>query len=377
MVRECHDVVVLAHRRLQAPVVQLIVRATELFDEHHDGRLGRLACPDESAIGVDAEPSLVACGTDLAEGSDGLVLRPIDFQAVDLADGGVSIALHLVALHGGRRSGQHEPLATHLVRGKRAGLVGADHRGAPQGLDRWQLPDDGVALGHFSRAQGKARGNHRRQALRNGRDSQGHGDFEVVDAPAKEGAMHGIEKMLVVDKPHDSADEEDDLREQLTELLDFLLQGRLLFLLGRILHCRLDNADLSLHARGSHDADAAAVRNRGGRVEHVDLGLDDAVLLLHRFDLLGHALGLARELGLLNPDGRRIQLDAAHVRRNLVADLDLDNVTGHDILRVDLLPLAISQNLGVIGLQLLESVQSLFRIRLLPHANKSVCDQDQ
>ena len=55
------------------------------------------------------------------------------------------------------------PADRHLVGGEGARLVGADDRGAAQGLHGGQGPDDGVLLGHAAGAQGQAGGDDGRQ----------------------------------------------------------------------------------------------------------------------------------------------------------------------------------------------------------------------
>lgn len=47
---------------------------------------------------------------------------------------------------------------THLVGGEGASLVGADDRGAAQGLHRGQASDNGVLLGHTAGTKGQAGG---------------------------------------------------------------------------------------------------------------------------------------------------------------------------------------------------------------------------
>ncbi len=47
---------------------------------------------------------------------------------------------------------------THLVGGEGASLVGADDRGAAQGLHRGQASDDGVLLGHTAGTEGQTGG---------------------------------------------------------------------------------------------------------------------------------------------------------------------------------------------------------------------------
>ena len=73
----------------------------------------------------------------------------------------------------------------HLVGGQCAGLVGADDRGATEGLNRGQRAHNGVLLGHTTSSQSQASGDNGWQSLRDGSHSQGNGDLEVVD-----GSLH-------------------------------------------------------------------------------------------------------------------------------------------------------------------------------------------
>lgn len=52
---------------------------------------------------------------------------------------------------------------THLVGGESASLVGADDRGAAQGLHRGQASDNGVFLGHTASTESQAGGDDSRQ----------------------------------------------------------------------------------------------------------------------------------------------------------------------------------------------------------------------
>lgn len=60
-------------------------------------------------------------------------------------------------------------LKTHHIGGERSCLIGADDRGAPERLYASQAADDGMALGHLSRAEGEAGGDHGGEALCRGK----------------------------------------------------------------------------------------------------------------------------------------------------------------------------------------------------------------
>lgn len=64
--------------------------------------------------------------------------------------------------------------------------------------------------------------------------------------------MDGVVEVADVDEPHGDADERDDLGELLAELVQLLLQRRLVLLGGR--HLVADFADLRVDPRGHHDA---------------------------------------------------------------------------------------------------------------------------
>jgi len=139
----------------------------------------------------------------------------------------------------------------HLIGGQGSRLVRADDGGAAQGLHRRQAADDGVLLGHAAGAQGQAGGDDGGKTLGDGGYGQRHSDLEVVDGPADPGAsVDGVAKVADVDDPHGDADEGDDLGQLRAELIQLLLQGRLLLLGGR--HLVADLTDLCVNARG-HD----------------------------------------------------------------------------------------------------------------------------
>lgn len=117
----------------------------------------------------------------------------------------------------------------HLVGGEGASLVGADYRGTTQGLYWGQASNNGILLCHATSAKGQAGGDNSRQTFRNGSNSQGHGDLEVVNCTFDPRAtMDGVSKVADVDDPHGHADQGDDLGQLLAKLIQLLLQWRLL-----------------------------------------------------------------------------------------------------------------------------------------------------
>lgn len=174
------------------------------------------------------------------------------------------------------------PADGHLVGGERARLVGADNRGAAQGLHGGKAADDGVLLRHATRAQGEAGGDDGGQALGDGGHSQGHGDLEVIDRPSHPGAaVDGVTEVADIDDPDGHADEGDDLGELLAKLVQLLLQRRFLLLGGH--HLIADLADLCGDAGGDDDAYGTACSNVGALGKEKETGNEG----LPQFTLVG------------------------------------------------------------------------------------------
>lgn len=73
--------------------------------------------------------------------------------------------------------------------------------------------------------------------------------------------MDRVSEVADVDDPHGHADQRDDLRELLAELVQLLLQRRLFLLSGR--HLVADLPDLSVDAGCDDDSDGATRGNVG------------------------------------------------------------------------------------------------------------------
>lgn len=73
--------------------------------------------------------------------------------------------------------------------------------------------------------------------------------------------MHRIAEVADVDEPNCDADERDDFGELLAELIQLLLQRRLLLLRAR--HLVTDLADLRRDGGANHNADGSARRDVG------------------------------------------------------------------------------------------------------------------
>ncbi len=81
--------------------------------------------------------------------------------------------------HGGA-GGRPDRDRGHLVAGDRAGLVGADHGGRAEGLDRLQPADQGVLAGHGVRGPGQRERDGGQQALGHQGDGDPDGEHEAL-----------------------------------------------------------------------------------------------------------------------------------------------------------------------------------------------------
>ncbi len=212
-----------------------------------------------------------------------------------------------------------EPLHGHLVLGQGAGLVGADHRGAAQGLDRREFADQRVAGDHAVHAQGQGDGDDRGQAFRYGGHGQAHRGQEHVDELA------AVQPFQQEHQPHQH---EADHHDPFAELLEFPLQGR--DLVGYLLHQPGDLAQFGVHPGIGHDGPGLARRHRSAQVDHVGAVGQGQVGPFQGLDVLGHRCGFAGQAGLLHAE---VGAGPHHpaVGRDAVPGLDLRQVAGHQL----------------------------------------------
>lgn len=83
-------------------------------------------------------------------------------KVMDLSDWLIGVSLDLELLECIILINQEESLDAHLVAGKCTRFIRANDRGAAQGFYRGEFADNRVLLGHSSRAQGEAGGDHGR-----------------------------------------------------------------------------------------------------------------------------------------------------------------------------------------------------------------------
>ncbi len=197
-------------------------------------------------------------------------------------------------------------LDRHLVLRQRPGLVRADHRRRPERLDRGQLLHDRPLLRHPLHAERQHHRQHGRQPLRHRGHRQRHPDEQHRDEIRRRPDVGGEQDRA----DHDGRDRDHRDPEHAADPVDLPLQRR---------HLRLrppeqtrDGAHLRRHPGRGHDRPAAAAHDRGAAEHHVH-AVAQPDRLRDRADVLQHRLALARQRGLGDRQGRR--LDAAGRRR--------------------------------------------------------------
>jgi len=244
-----------------------------------------------------------------------------------------------------QRPHAHPPL------GQRAGLVGADHVGRAERLDRGQPLDQRPPPRHPSHADGQRQGDRRQEALGHVGDQQADREGRrVAEREAGDRAADGEE---------DNPGGDRDRRDQQGHPVDLHLQRARLG--AHPLRERRDAAELRAHPGREDDRlrlAAGAERSREDQVRRLQrrhAGLGRAGQPRDRLRLAGQRRGVDLDRAL----------DQARVGAQPVALVDQQQVPRHQLARVDLDPLAaaadarprgqvLAQRLGrALGLQLL------------------------
>ncbi len=334
-------------------------------------RLGRLVQPglargdDERALGrvaVDAPgASILAQHGVVAEQAGAQQLVERRRQHRQRLAGARDLALRRIAHAAdlGVDAAGPQPLHGHLVARQGAGLVRADHRRAAQRLDGRQVADDRVAPGHAVHADGQRDRQHDDQPLgdhghRQRDRGEEHVDQRLAVHEAADREGHGRERQ---DGPHQPVAEARDAPRQ--------RRGQHVGL-GQQLR---DAPDLGRAAGGDDDAGGRAVVHQGRRVRHVGavgehgVGRQRVGALLDRQRLAGQ-----RGLG----HAQLAHLEQPQVGRHLVARSQQDDVSGHQLARVDALALPAAQHGGLGGQRARQRLERTQRLALLDEADHRV-----
>mmetsp|Transcript_19677 Transcript_19677/g.46017 ORF Transcript_19677/g.46017 Transcript_19677/m.46017 type:complete len:330 (+) Transcript_19677:2367-3356(+) len=235
------------------------------------------------------------------------------------------------------------------------------------------MANNGVLLSHATGAQGKAGGHDGRKTFRNRSDGKSDSDLEIVDGTTEPASLV-LGEMIDVDEPHKDADDHDDIGEEVTESVKLQLEGGGLLL--SLSEALVEPADEGVLASEDDNTASFAVHDIGTGEENVLL-VSQVSRSRDRLSLLVDGRRLASESHLLSLDSRAVELHNADVGRDLVTGSNLDNVSRDKLDGLDGDHLTITAALGVGSSVLLQGLNGLVGVGLLPDANNSIANKNK
>lgn len=148
----------------------------------------------------------------------------------------------------------------HFVPGQSACLIRADHTCATKSLYGGKAAHDAVVSGHLTGTKGEACSDDSWKAFGDSSHGKSDSNLEIVDAALDRMAVNGIPEFVEVHKPDKEADDEDDLGEKLTKVVDLLFQRCLLLILISCQDLGVYAADRCLHACISNNSGSCSRR---------------------------------------------------------------------------------------------------------------------
>ncbi len=214
-------------------------------------------------------------------------------------------------------------LHRQLVAGERAGLVARDERAGAEALDGREPPHDDAAPRHARGADGQRHRQCDRQALGDRRHGERHAEHEHFrDGIATHHDAHHRDAC-----GGDQHDHRDAARERL-----HALHERRTTAFGAD-DVQREAADGAVRACCDHRPVAAAARDHRTRVQHIQAIRERGPLTAGPVGLLRYGERFTGEQGLV--DLESVRRDQADVGRHAVAGLEVDDVAGHERLRID------------------------------------------
>ncbi len=261
---------------------------------------------------------------------------------------------------------QPDPLHHDLVGGQRAGLVGANDGGGPQGLHPGKLFHQGVLSGQALHRQSQRQAEGGQQPL----GHEGHDHADGKDEAGKEGELAGEDAYA----EEDGADGKGHGRHHPGHHLHLPLQRAGLFLhpLGQ----GGDVAQLGVHAGGDDHGPGCAGEGRGaGKHQIGHFSPEELLAVLHGLGKLVGGAGLPGEGAVIHSEV--LGVNEAGIRRDLVPGLQKNHIAGNDRGRFHLPDPAVAAQAAFGRQQLLQGLDCLFGPVLLPEAEDRVDQDDQ
>jgi hypothetical protein len=239
-----------------------------------------------------------------------------------------------------------------------------------------------VALDHLLHPQGEADGHDGGEAFGDGGNGETEGGQEDIDdvlllgLPVVE--KPGAEGIRQVGVPDESIDEDDRADgeagrpENLSQMLQLLLERRILLLVG-LDHLR-NETDLRAHARARHQSLAASIRDQRAQERGVPAVAQRYFLIQNHRRILFHGHRFSRQRGFFD-----LEIDGggqAHIGGHVIARIQEDDVARNEFPRRSRDLMAVAYDLGVGGRHFLQGLDGLFRLRLLNNSDDGIQDDD-
>ncbi|MNC10057.1 hypothetical protein D3C75_576920 [compost metagenome] len=260
-----------------------------------------------------------------------------------------------------RFAGDEQLAHGHVVEGQGAGLVGADHRGRAERLDRRQVADQRVLPGHALGGHGQRQGHAGQQALGDVGDDDADGEDQV--APERQ-----AQRLAEQEEQH--ADGHRQQRQLARQVDDLALQGRVALAAG--LGQTGDFAELGVHAGGEHQGAAMTGYRRGTGQQQVGCAQPIGGLAgLGRSCLCQRLAGQGGQA-----DAQAVGLEQPAVGRHAVAFLHQHHVAGHQLLGVQAGGAAVAQHGDLLRQQAGQRRHRPFGAVGLPEGETAVDEDD-
>ena len=162
-----------------------------------------------------------------------------------------------------------------------------------------------------------------------------------------EAAVRRVAEVADVDEPDEDADGRDDLCELVAEVVELLLEGCGLRDLCR--DALMDVSNCGVGACQDDQRSRMARDDRGTREEHVDLVLLDGALIFDGPGVLGHALALSGQDGLVDVEAVARDGQDPAISGYPVTDCDRDDISRDQLVGLDAFDMSVAYDFCFVG----------------------------
>lgn len=362
---------------LHEGIVVSLLWDTDLLSKDLESSLGWLAVP-LVLLGI----SLVHDGGIIAKGGDhsallgSLVLWHVGNLGTTRLDEALWAIAVTLNIENADSTGvdSKECLDSHFVGGKSTGLIRADDRSATKGLDSWELGDDSLLLSHTVDTEGKGGCDDSRKTFWDGSDSERDGDLEERDSTEDPASLASFLELANVSNPGEDADVKNCLGDDLTEGVELLLEWGLGFL--GLVNSLLDLTNFTLWANSENNTLETAAGKWGTTEAAVGL-LKEHSASLDLFDALASTDGLTGEGALVGSKDGGLDLADSAIGWDWLTFANFDKITADNFSSINLLDLAVSDDVSKVWLECFEGFDTCLSVKLLNNRNHSVKNKNE